>query len=170
MYSRSVISSGSSSNSLMGSNVEMNTTTAIVFVVISLLIALVLFFTIVKMKKRPEGGFMNWLREFFNFREIILEGILKFLYIFFAALTTFVAFYTMFQNVPNAIIIGLLELVVGNIIMRVGFELVMLLVGLWQNTSDIRGFMEMRHQKEFGASPKKVVEKNDEEEKAKASK
>lgn len=152
------------------SALPMDSSVAIVFVVIALILALVLYLTVVKMKNRPEGAFMNWLREFFNFREIILEGILKFLYIFFMILTTISAFYTMFQGYQNAVLIGLLELTVGNILVRLGFELIMLLVGLWQNTTDIRNFMEIRHTKEFGLVKKIKEVKEDLISKDKATK
>lgn len=111
---------------------------------ISLIIAIVAFFTITMKKKALKGKFMNYLREFLNFRRVWVASILKFIYLFFATLLTIGSIVMMFfggEHVAQMIIICLLVLVFGNVLLRVGFEMTMITIGLWENTNDMRAIL-----------------------------
>ena len=95
-------------------------------------------------KKAPKGKFMNYLREFLNFRRVWVASILKFIYLFFATLLTIGSIVMMFfggEHVAQMIIICLLVLVFGNVLLRVGFEMTMITIGLWENTNDMRAIL-----------------------------
>ncbi|MBR2641389.1 DUF4282 domain-containing protein [Candidatus Saccharibacteria bacterium] len=109
---------------------------------IALITAIVVFFFVVQRKKSFKGRFANWIKEFLNFRSILVAGIIKVLYIFFAVFLTIMSFIIMFQGkddeVLPMILTGLASLIIGNILLRVMLELTMALIVVWENTSDIR--------------------------------
>lgn len=117
----------------------------IVTVVLSLVIALILFFGLVIRKKDPESGFAKWWKEFLNFRKIWIAGIMKFVYIFGSLLCIFGGIALMIYGFweghePGVmILVGLGVMIVGPILLRLTFEMTMLFVGVWENTANIRG-------------------------------
>ena len=142
---------------------------AIAVVAVALIVTIVLFVALVKKKKAPRGRFLKWLREYLNFRSILIAGIIKFVYLFLATLLTIGSIVIMFQGkdetVLQAIIIGLVVLVAGNVILRVTMELTMAIIMLWENSSDIRAVLVKEEEKpdepvkpEVPAEPEKPVE------------
>ena len=135
---------GTSFEDVFGANAETVGVSLGIVAVVSLIIALVAFFTITMKKKAPKGKFMNYLREFLNFRRVWVASILKFIYLFFATLLTIGSIVMMFfggEHVAQMIIICLLVLVFGNVLLRVGFEMTMITIGLWENTNDMRAIL-----------------------------
>ena len=135
---------GASFEDVFGANTETVGISLGIAALISLIIALVAFFTITMKKKAPKGKFMNYLREFLNFRRVWVASILKFVYLFFATLLTIGSIVMMFfggEHVAQMIIICLLVLVFGNVLLRVGFEMTMITIGLWENTNDMRAIL-----------------------------
>lgn len=124
----------------------------IVTLVLSLVIALVVFFGIVMRKNAPKSKFVKWLKEFLNFRKIWVAGILKFIYIFLATLFTIGGIVVMFYGGSNEpwvfVLLGLATIIFGNIFLRLGFEMTMIMIGLWENTRDIRGALVKEEKKE----------------------
>ena len=109
--------------------------------IISLILAIIIFFAFVIRKKDPKSKFAKWCKEFLNFRKIWLAGIMKFIYLFSLIATTLGGLVYMFigDNDPLAnILAGLAIIVFGNIGLRISLEILMLLVGLWENSADIR--------------------------------
>lgn len=117
----------------------------IVTVVLSLVVALILFFGLVIRKKDPESGFAKWWKEFLNFRKIWIAGIMKFVYISGSLLCIFGGIALMIYGFwegrePGVmILVGLGMMIVGPISLRLTFEMTMLFVGIWENTANIRG-------------------------------
>ena len=169
-YDGVITSSGSSSITDDGgvgggmSNIfgDINTGVVIGVVAVALIITIVLFVTIVKRKKAPRGRFLKWLREFLNFRSILISGIIKFVYLFLATLLTIGSIVMMFQGkddtVLQAIIIGLVILIAGNVLLRILMELTMAVIMLWENSSDIRAVLVKEEEKpDEPAEPKAPV-------------
>ncbi len=111
----------------------------------SFVIACLVFVFLIQKKKAPRGRFMRWLREFLNFRSIMIAGIIKFLYVFLAVALTISSVIVMFQGrddtVLMMILIGLAMLIIGNIVLRIIMEMTMAIISMWDNTSDIRGVL-----------------------------
>ena len=126
--------------------------------IVSLIIAIVTFVFLIQKKKAPRGRFMRWLREYLNFRSIVIAGIIKFLYAFLATFLTIMGVVVMFQGkddtVLTMIIAGLLIIIVGNILLRIGMEMTMALIVVWENTSDIRGVMVKEEERPEEKPPK----------------
>lgn len=132
----------SSDSSSFGFVRNIDTGVAIAVPVIAFIITILVFALVVEKKKAPENGFLRWLREFLNFRSILISGIIKFVYLFSAITLTILSFVVMAQggndSMLEAILVGLMILVFGNILLRVMMESMMIMIGLWRNTSDIR--------------------------------
>ena len=133
----------------------------------SFVIACLVFVFLIQKKKAPRGRFMRWLREFLNFRSILIAGIIKFLYVFLAVVLTITSVIVMFQGrddtVLTMILIGLVMLIVGNIVLRIILELVMAIISMWDNTSDIRGVLVKEEEKPIEKTPKEPEPKKEPE-------
>ena len=121
------------------------TPASIITGVIAVVLALVIFFGLVVRKKDPNSGFAKWWKEFLNFRKIWIAGLMKFVYLLAALLTIgagiVMIIYGFWWGKEQGImlLVGLGIIILGNIVLRLSFEMTMLMVGLWENTSDIRG-------------------------------
>ena len=115
--------------------------------VLSLVLALVIFFGFVVRKKDPKSSFARWWKEFLNFRKIWIAGLMKFCYLFAALFTIFggiaIIIYGFYEGREQGVmlLIGLGTIVFGTIGERLIYEFFMILVGLWENTADIRGVL-----------------------------
>jgi ABC-type multidrug transport system permease subunit len=129
---------------------------------VSFVIALVIFFAIAMKRKAPKSGFMRYLREFLNFRKIWVAGILKFVYIFSALALTIGSIVMMFfggDRVLEFVLLGIFMIVFGNIFLRLGFEMTMMIIGIWENTRDIRG--SLVKDEERPEPREKIIKKDD---------
>ena len=100
-----------------------------IWIIVSLVLAIVggivLYFTF--LKKDNEGkytGFLGWMYDFLTFKKLTIENVLKILYLICAILSTsFIAF--------------LLYLVVGNLVVRIAYELILVRLIICRNTTEI---------------------------------
>ena len=110
----------------------------IVAFVLAIIGAVLAYFLFVKPEKEYPQKFVNWLRSFLNFNEMLIEPILKVTYIFLALLVTL----TSFNYIGSNFLFFLLSLVLGNIVIRVIYEASMMMVGIWKNTKEINKKMK----------------------------
>lgn len=98
--------------------------------ILAIIIGSILFFTFMKKDSEELSGFKKVLYDFLTFKTFTIKGILKFVYVIVALyFTIFGALYLFVSP-----LCGLLYLVVYNIIARLGFEFVMLLIAIKENT------------------------------------
>ena len=149
---------------------NINTGAAIGIVVGAFIIALLMFIFLVQKKKAPRGRFMRWLREFLNFRSIMIAGIIKFAYLFAALVLTGFGFLIMFSGDSDSmlamVLVGLAVIIFGNILLRITLEMTMIMIGLWENTSDMRAVLvkdEEKPEEKFENKPEEKIEKVPEE-------
>ena len=152
-------SSKSGGGEIISSNPFSNINTGVVIIaaLVAFVVAIVIFATIVERKKAPRGRFMKWLREYLNFRSILISGILRFLYLFLATLLTIMSIVVMCQGRGEMTLpmigIGLAMLVFGNLFLRILLELIMAIIVMWENTSDIRSVL-VKEEEEPEEKPK----------------
>jgi len=164
MYTARSMSSSSRGMSVGSSSPfgEINGGVVAVVAIVALIITIVVFVLIVERKKAPRGKFTRWLREFLNFRSILISGIIKFVYLFLATLLTIMSFVVMFQGrdemILPAIGIGLAMLVFGNVFLRILMEMSMIMIGLWENTNDMRAVIVKDEEKPEEKKPKGLKE------------
>lgn len=134
---------------------------------VSLIIAIVVFFALTIRKKAPHGKFLRKLKEFLNFRKVWIAGILKFIYLFLALTLTIGCIVMMFfggANELKMILLCLFMLVFGNVSLRIGFEMTMIFIGLWENTNDIRAVLVKDEEEPVEVEIEEEVEEEEETE------
>lgn len=128
--------SNSSYGSLLGSSSSYQSDSvswSTVSLILALLIAVVGYIAFVKNSKEYSNKFVNYLKDFLDFKKMFIEDVVKIGYIF---LTTFVILYS-FSLIKYSFWLFILTLVFGIIIIRLVFEFSSVLLMIWKNTSEI---------------------------------
>ena len=110
----------------------------IIAFVLAIVGAIIAYFLFVKPEKKYPQKFVNWLRSFLNFNEMLIEPILKVTYIFLAIFITL----TSFNYISSSFLMFLLTLILGNLAVRVIYEASMMMVSIWKNTKEINKKMK----------------------------
>lgn len=128
-----------SSSSYARSASTMNSVaSSAIWIIVSLVLAIVggmvLYFTF--LKKDNEGkytGFLGWMYDFLTFKKLTIENVLKILYLICAIFVTLSSFAT----ISTSFIAFLLYLVVGNLVVRISYELILVRLIICRNTTEI---------------------------------
>ena len=108
-----------------------------IWVLVSLILAviggLVAYFVFIKPDKKTENKWLAWFKDYFNFHKMMIEDLLKTIYIIIAIFITLSSFSFIGSNFLGFLI----SLIVGNIIARICFESALMLVMIWKNTNEI---------------------------------
>lgn len=122
---------------LLGSSVS-SMASAGIWTIIAIIVAIIggicLYFTVFSDKK--EGtytGFMAKFYDFVKFKKMFLTSFLKIMYIISALLVTLLSFGVISVNFLAFLAI----LVIGNVIVRVMFEFALVILGIYENTTEI---------------------------------
>lgn len=102
-----------------------------VAVLVAIILGVVLNFTF--LKKENEDKFTGWKKtvyNFFNFNKFYTEEILKLVYIMLTAAFVVIGIFMLFIDIAT----GLILLVLGNVAMRVAYELIMMFIILCRKT------------------------------------
>ena len=117
---------------------------ALIWIIIVLIAALVgcflVYFLFVNKNTKLENKKLAWLRDFLRFDKMLVETVLKILYIFVTIVITLVPFA--FINSFGSFIGVLLFIVCGNVITRIMYELSMIKIMIWKNTTEIKKNMK----------------------------
>ena len=111
---------------------------SIVALILAIIGSILAYFLFVKPSKEYPSKFVNWLRSFLNFGEMLIEPILKVTYMFFAIYITLGSF----SLISYDFLTFLLVLLLGNLLTRVIYEAAMMTVGIWKNTKEIKKKMK----------------------------
>lgn len=110
---------------------------SIVWSVLAIVLAIVggilVYIFFLNNKKLKLNGFLAWLKNFLNFNTMMLEVILKVLYL----ITTIYVILSSFSLIGTNFLLFLVTLVVGPVIVRIIFEMSLMFIMIWKNTSDI---------------------------------
>lgn len=114
------------------------TESGLTWMVIALLLAiiggiLIYFLFLKKENENKYTGFVKYLYEFLSFKKMWLETILKVSYLILAIYITL----TSFELIGTSFMAFVLTLVFGNIILRVIYELSLVLLTICRNTTEI---------------------------------
>ena len=88
------------------------------------------------LKKDNEGkytGFLGWMYDFLTFKKLTIENVLKILYLICAIFVTLSSFAT----ISTSFIAFLVYLVVGNLVVRIAYELILVRLIICRNTTEI---------------------------------
>ena len=124
-------------------------------VIIALVLGIVLFFTF--LKKNNEGKYSGIKGKFYNamtFNRFYAENIIKFVYVLSACVVTVVG---LVQLVIGSFIAGIVTLVLGNVVLRISFELLLMFIMLCKKTvsvdrrlSKIEAFYDDQYGEDWG--------------------
>ena len=111
------------------------TIVALVLSVVGGILAYILF---VKKDVKIENKFLIWFKSFLDFKEMLIETILKVTYIILAIFITLLAF----KLISVSFMGFLVSLVFGNLMLRLIYEASLMFVMIWRNTSEINKKMK----------------------------
>ena len=109
---------------------------AFVWTIVSIVLALgagITFYFIFIRSKKSFKGFLKVMHDFFTFKTLFLEEIIKVTYMVLAFFTTLVSIVYIWPNPLNFLIV----LVGGNVALRILYELFTLLIKICKNTTEI---------------------------------
>lgn len=125
----------------------------IISVVLAIVGGIVLYFVVfTKQNENKFTGFMKWVYEFFTFKKMMLETLLRILYMIIAIYITL----SSFALISTSFVGFLLQLTFGNLIARICFEFSLLLLNICRNTTEINDKL---------SKPKKEVKEDKKDEK-----
>ena len=110
----------------------------IVSLILSIIGCFIIYFLFVAKKGNPKNKFLEWLKEFLDFKKMLIEPILKITYLGFALFITLVSFALIGQSFLGF----LLTLILGNLILRLCYEGALVLLMIWKNTTEINKKMK----------------------------
>lgn len=116
---------------------------AMIWMIISVVLAIIggiaLYFTVfAKANENKYTGFMKWLYDFATFKKMMLESLLRVLYIIVAIYITL----SSFALISTSFVGFLAMLVFGNLIARIIFEFSLVLLTICKNTTEINSKMK----------------------------
>lgn len=105
----------------------------IVSFVLALIGAICGYFLFIKPDKKYPNKFLNWFRDFLNFKTMCIEDLLKMFYAFALIFITL----SSFAYISYSFLTFFLTLTLGNLIVRVIYEASIIIIMIWKNTNDI---------------------------------
>lgn len=127
-------SSSSVSRNLFSMTGSGNQVWIIVSLVLAIVGGIVLYFTFLAKKNETKyTGFLGWMYDFLTFKKMVIENILKILYLVVAIFITL----SSFALISASFLAFIVFLVVGNLIARISYELFLVLLVICRNTTDI---------------------------------
>lgn len=111
---------------------------SLIWIIISLIVALVgcfvVYFLFVKKDNKLSNKFLAWLRKFLSFDTMLIETILKIAYLFAVIFLTLGSF----ALIGSSFVAFLSVLIGGNLLTRVIYELSLIKIMIWKNTTEIK--------------------------------
>ena len=133
------------SSSYSASSVSDSLVWLIISIVLAIVGGFVLYFLF--LNKKNEGryqGFLGWAYEFLNFKKFTVEAILKVTYLIFAIYITLASF----AYIGDSFISFLLMLFVGNLVLRLVYELMLVTLMICRNTTEINQKLSLKEKTE----------------------
>ena len=111
---------------------------SLIWTIISLIAALagcfIVYFLFIKNNKKEKNNFLAWLKEFLSFDKMLIEPILKITYLFLIILLTL----SSFSLIGTSFVAFILTIVFGNITLRIIYEIALIKIMIWKNTTEIK--------------------------------
>ncbi len=107
---------------------------AVLAIVLAIVGGILVYFLFLNSKKDMKlTGFLKWLKDFLNFKIMILEVILKVLYL----ISTIYVILLSFSFISVSFLTFLVVLIFGPILVRVIYETSLMFIMIWKNTKEI---------------------------------
>lgn len=106
---------------------------SIVSAVLAIVGGILAYFLFIKSKTKLSNKFLVWLKNFADFKTMLIEPILKITYLVFAIYITLYSLGLIGTNFLGF----LLTLVLGNLLLRIAYETSLILIMIWKNTTEM---------------------------------
>lgn len=106
---------------------------AIIAAILAVVGGILAYFLFVKAKQEPKGKFLQWLKKFLDFKIMWVEPIMKVLYY----IGTIFVILGSFALISTSFVAFILTLVLGPIMVRLAYEMMIMFIMIWSNTRDI---------------------------------
>lgn len=107
----------------------------IVSLVLAIIGGIVLYFLFTSKKNKGEfKGFLAWLHSFLRFDKMMIEALIKILYLISAIFITLASF----ELIGTNFLAFILTLTLGNVFVRLIFEACIFSIQIWKNTTEIK--------------------------------
>ena len=117
-------------------------TNAAIWLIVALILSIIggvcFYFFFLKNEKQTNNKYLDWLKEFFNFKKMLIEDLFKILYV---VLTIFITLYS-FVLIGSNFLGFILVLTVGNLVLRLSFESILIMIMIWKNTTEMNKKMK----------------------------
>lgn len=133
LYNTPSYTNYSTSSSLIGDGVAVWLLIALILAVVGGILVYVMFLN--KKNESKLKGFKKRLYDFLKFDTLTVEVILKITYLISAIFITLASFSYLGSD---AWYMFFVQIVFGNIVLRLCYELILIMVLLWRNTEDIK--------------------------------
>ena len=111
---------------------------SLIWTIISLIAALagcfIVYFLFIKNDKKEKNNFLAWLKEFLSFDKMLIEPILKITYLFLVIFLTL----SSLSLIGTSFVAFILTIVFGNITLRIIYEIALIKIMIWKNTTEIK--------------------------------
>jgi len=119
---------------LGGGSIEIMGVWLVIAAVIAVVGGIVLYFTFLSRKNDGRfKGFVGWIYDFLSFKKLTIENILKLTYLILAIFTTLGSF----ASIPTSFVLFLVILILGNLVLRILYEVSLVLLVICRNTTEI---------------------------------
>ena len=118
----------------------------IISAVLAVVGGIVLYFTF--LKKSNDGkfsGFLGWMYDFLTFKKMLIENLLKVLYLIVAIFITLGSFTV----IGESFLLFLISIVGGNLVARIVYEFLLVALVICRNTTDINDKLTVKANKEI---------------------
>ena len=108
-----------------------------IWLIVSLVLAIIggvtIYFLFVKSDKKIENKNLEWIKNFLNFKKMLIEDLLKISYLILAIFITLYSFALIAVNFFGFVLV----LTLGNLMLRLVYEASLVLIMIWKNTTEI---------------------------------
>ncbi len=145
---------------LISTSSRVDATWLVVSAVLAIIGGIVAYFLFISKKKDNFSGFLAWLHDFLNFKVYFIDMFLKTLYVICTIYITLGSF----SLIGSSVAAFFLMLIMGNVMLRVGYEFILMFLTLVNNTTDINSKLTQSNNagsKENVKNPKNEKTKNE---------
>ena len=134
MYSSAITSAGTTATKTASTGMSGAQVWLIISVVVAVIGGIALYFTFLSNKNEGKfKKFWGWTYEFLKFKKLFAENLLKLTYLILAIFVTLISF----NFISVHFLIFILILILGNILLRLVYEFLLIKLIVCQNTTDI---------------------------------
>lgn len=115
---------------------------SMVWIIVSAVLAIIggiaVYILFLNKNEKISNKKIAWIKDFFNFKNLIIEKILKITYVMLTIFVTLTSFNLIGINFAGF----LLQLIGENVILRIIYEGLLLIIMIWKNTTEINKKMK----------------------------